>query len=93
MSLRLKPIKKISIRPIQSIESGKNTTLRPHIDASSVTLNINLNLPYEEFTGSSVQVFDNESEKVESLTYELGTALNYYGNVPHASEPITEGER
>ncbi|MEP3227147.1 MAG: hypothetical protein ABJO01_14305 [Parasphingorhabdus sp.] len=74
-------------------EAGKDTDLRLHTDASSVTLNINLNLPGEEFSGSAVRFMDPESRKVESLTFEPGTALIPHGKVPHASEPITEGER
>ena len=74
-------------------QAGKDTTLRPHTDASSVTLNINLNLPGEDFSGSAVRFFDQESRKVESLTFEPGTAMIHRGHVAHASEPITEGER
>ncbi|MEM9014926.1 MAG: 2OG-Fe(II) oxygenase [Pseudomonadota bacterium] len=74
-------------------QAGKDTTLRPHTDASSVTLNINLNLPGEKFSGSAVRFFDQESAKVASLHFEPGTAMIHRGNVAHASEPITEGER
>lgn len=74
-------------------QAGKDTTLRPHTDASSVTLNINLNLPSEKFSGSAVRFIDPVSRSVESLTFEPGTALIHHGNVAHASEPITEGER
>ncbi len=74
-------------------QAGKDTTLRPHTDASAVTLNINLNLPGEDFTGSAVRFMDPAQRKVESLTFEPGTALIHHGNVPHASEPITDGER
>lgn len=74
-------------------QAGKDTKLQPHTDASSVTLNINLNLPGEEFSGSAVRFMDPASRKVESLTFEPGTALIHHGRVPHASEPITEGER
>lgn len=74
-------------------QAGKDTTLRPHTDASSVTLNINLNRPDEKFSGSAVLFIDPASRKVESLTFEPGTALIHHGNVAHASEPITQGER
>ena len=74
-------------------QAGKDTKLQPHTDASSVTLNINLNLPGEDFSGSAVRFMDSNSRKVESLTFEPGTALIHHGRVPHASEPITEGER
>ena len=74
-------------------QAGKDTKLQPHTDASSVTLNINLNLPGESFSGSAVRFMDANSRKVESLTFEPGTALIHHGRVPHASEPIIEGER
>ncbi|MEM7638625.1 MAG: 2OG-Fe(II) oxygenase [Pseudomonadota bacterium] len=74
-------------------QAGKDTTLRPHTDASAVTLNINLNLPGEDFSGSAVRFMDPSEKRVESLTFEPGTALIHHGNVPHASEPITDGER
>ena len=73
--------------------AGQDTTLRPHTDASAVTLNINLNLPGEAFSGSAVALLRSRSRRVESLSFEPGTALIHHGNVPHASEAITEGER
>ena len=74
-------------------QAGKDTKLRPHTDASSVTLNINLNLPGEEYSGSGVRFMDPASGKVDSLVFEPGTALIHHGSVPHASDPITHGER
>jgi len=74
-------------------QAGKDTTLRPHTDASAVTLNINLNLPGETFSGSAVRFMDPVGRKVESLSFEPGTAMIHHGSVPHASEPILEGER
>ena len=70
-----------------------DTSLRAHTDASSVTLNINLNLPGEEFSGSGVRFFDAQSQQVSELTFAPGTALIHHGSVPHESMPITEGER
>ena len=74
-------------------QAGKDTDLRPHTDASAVTLNINLNLPGEAFGGSAVRFMDPATGRSERLTFAPGTALIHHGNVPHASEPITEGER
>ncbi|APG61567.1 2OG-Fe(II) oxygenase [Sphingorhabdus lutea] len=74
-------------------QAGKDVDLRAHSDASSVTLNINLNLPGEKYSGSAVRFMDPKSRRVESLSFEPGTALIHHGKVPHASEPITEGER
>ncbi len=70
-----------------------DTSLRAHSDASSVTLNINLNLPGEDFSGSGVRFFDQETRQVSELTFAPGTALIHHGSVPHESMPITEGER
>lgn len=70
-----------------------DTSLRAHTDASSVTLNINLNLPGEDFSGSGVRFFDQATRRVEELTFGPGTALIHHGSVPHESMPITEGER
>lgn len=70
-----------------------DTSLRAHTDASSVTLNVNLNLPGEDFSGSGVRFFDHETREVSELTFAPGTALLHHGSVPHESMPITEGER
>lgn len=70
-----------------------DTSIRPHTDASSVTLNINLNLPGEEFTGSTVDFFDQVSGEVTPLTFQKGSAMIHHGNVPHSAQPITSGER
>ncbi|MEM7719708.1 MAG: 2OG-Fe(II) oxygenase [Pseudomonadota bacterium] len=74
-------------------QADKDTSLRAHTDASSVTLNINLNLPGEDFSGSGVRFFDRGTRQVAELTFAPGTALIHHGSVPHESMPITEGER
>jgi hypothetical protein len=74
-------------------QANKDTSLRTHTDASSVTLNINLNLPGEEFSGSGVRFFDRNTNQVAELSFARGTALIHHGSVPHESMPITEGER
>ena len=71
----------------------KDTSLRMHTDASAATLNININLPGEEFGGSAVRFVDRASGQVKQLSFRPGTALIHHGSVMHASEPITEGER
>lgn len=70
-----------------------DTSIRPHTDASSVTLNINANLPGEEFTGSKVDFLDPVSGGVTSLTFEPGTAMIHRGTIPHTAQPIVSGER
>ncbi|MCV2402499.1 2OG-Fe(II) oxygenase [Marinomonas sp. C2222] len=74
-------------------QAGKDTSLRLHTDASSVTLNININLPDEEFAGSEVDFYDPSTGKVNRLSFKPGTAMIHRGNVAHAAQPITSGTR
>lgn len=74
-------------------QPNTDTSIRPHSDASSVTLNINLNTPGETFTGSTVDFFDPATRAVNVLTFEPGTAMIHRGRVPHTAQPITSGER
>lgn len=74
-------------------QADADRSLRAHTDASSVTLNLNLNLPGEEFSGSGVKFFDRETRQVAELGFAPGKALIHHGSVPHESMPITEGER
>lgn len=70
-----------------------DTSLRLHTDASAVTMNINMNLPHEEFTGSEVDFYDPLTGNVNRLSFESGTAMIHRGSVAHAAQPITSGER
>ncbi len=70
-----------------------DTSIRPHTDASSVTLNLNVNVPGEEFTGSTVDFLDPASNRVTPLSFEPGTAMLHRGTVPHTAQPNTSGER
>ncbi len=72
---------------------GMDTSLQPHNDASAATLNINLNMPDETFTGSEVDFYDDKLGKTNRLTFKPGMAMLHRGNVPHAAQPITSGER
>ncbi|WP_298258266.1 2OG-Fe(II) oxygenase [uncultured Litoreibacter sp.] len=74
-------------------QADKDTSLRAHTDASSVTLNLNLNLPGEEFSGSGVRFFDRVTRQIAELSFKPGTALIHHGSVAHESMPITKGER
>jgi len=78
-----------------SIHYRPNTdnSIRPHTDASAVTLNINLNLPEEKFSGSAVDFLDPSTGQMKALTFRPGTAMLHRGNVVHAAQPITSGER
>ena len=71
----------------------KDADLRAHTDASAATLNININLPQEKFTGSQVDFYDNTTGKTVSAIFESGKAIIHRGNVPHATHPITDGQR
>lgn len=70
-----------------------DTSIRTHTDASSVTLNVNLNLPDEGFTGSEVDFFDYNTGKMKRVTFKPGMAMIHRGNVAHAEQPITSGDR
>lgn len=71
----------------------KDKDLRAHTDASSATLNININLPNEKFTGSEVDFFDKTTGKRVSTVFEPGKAIIHRGNVPHVTHSITSGQR
>ncbi len=74
-------------------EPGIDTSLQLHSDASAVTLNINLNLPDEIFTGSEVDFYDSTTGKANRLSFASGTAMIHRGAVAHAARPITSGQR
>lgn len=71
----------------------KDKDLHAHTDASAATLNININLPDEEFTGSQVDFHNKLTGKVVQTIFEPGKAIIHTGNVPHATHPITSGQR
>lgn len=71
----------------------KDKDLHAHTDASAATLNININLPEEVFTGSEVDFYDKASGKTVQTIFEPGKAILHRGNVPHATHPITSGQR
>lgn len=52
-------------------EPNTDSSIRPHTDASAVTLNINLNLPGEEFTGSQVDFYHPYTGDIKSLPLSL----------------------
>ncbi len=74
-------------------QENMDTSLRLHTDASAVTLNINLNLPDETYTGSEVDFYDPKTGRVNRLSFKPGTAMIHRGNVAHAAQPITSGTR
>lgn len=74
-------------------EAGVDTSLRMHTDASAATLNINLNLPSETFTGSQVDFYDPKTRNMNRLSFEPGMAMIHKGSVAHAAQPIQSGQR
>ncbi len=71
----------------------KDRDLYAHTDASAATLNININLPDEEFTGSQVDFHDKTTGKTVQTIFKPGKAIIHRGNVPHATHPIISGQR
>ncbi|MEM9337188.1 MAG: 2OG-Fe(II) oxygenase [Bacteroidota bacterium] len=71
----------------------KDKDLHAHTDASSATLNININLPDEKFTGSKVDFQDKTTGQTVQTVFEPGKAIIHRGSVPHATHPITSGQR
>ncbi|MGH1439512.1 MAG: hypothetical protein ACRBBR_05325 [Cellvibrionaceae bacterium] len=74
-------------------QPGMDTSLQPHTDASAATLNINLNMPNETFTGSEVDFYDANLGTTNRLAFKPGMAMLHRGSVPHAAQTITSGER
>ena len=71
----------------------KDKDLHPHTDASAATLNININLPDEAFEGSQVDFHDQSTGEAVRTVFETGKAIIHRGSVPHATHPITSGQR
>jgi len=74
-------------------QPSKDTSLRNHTDASAVTLNVNMNLPGEAFTGSNVDFIDRNTGRATAFTFTPGSAAIHRGSVVHAAQPIKTGER
>lgn len=65
-----------------------------HTDASALTFNINMNLPSESgFEGAAVYFVDPATRLKTQFEFKPGVALMHRGAAPHASLPITKGER
>ena len=76
-------------------QPNKDQSIRQHSDGSSLTLNINLNLPngQEEYSGSSLYFVDPETGKKNTVNFAPGVAVMHLGAIPYAALPITSGER
>ena len=93
----------IQYQPTQDIH------LIEHADASTITLNININLPEEKFQGSSLYFVDNvnsknknknanpeqlqQEEQQHAINMTPGQAVLHLGWYRHAAAPITAGRR
>lgn len=74
-------------------QAGTDTSLRLHTDASAVTMNVNLNLPGEHFSGSGLDFYDPNRSVKTAFNFEPGVATLHRGHIPHAAKAITAGER
>jgi hypothetical protein len=81
--------------PLFTTETGGDLELKEHSDASIISLNINLNLPDEEYTGSSLYFVQDDEDKKErrEFKFESGTALLHRGMTRHGSIPLQSGQR
>jgi hypothetical protein len=81
--------------PLSTTETGGDLELKEHSDASVISLNINLNLPDEEYTGSSIYFVQDDENKKErwEFNFESGTALLHRGMTRHGSIPLQSGQR
>lgn len=75
-------------------QANKDQSIRQHSDASSLTFNINLNMPAgEEFTGSSLYFVDESTGQKNTVNFAPGVAVMHRGATQHAALPIISGER
>ena len=74
-------------------KEGEDVTLQEHSDASLYTMNINLNLPKEDYEGSSLYFVDTTTGVHTNVTLESGVALLHLGMTRHAALPIQGGSR
>jgi len=72
--------------------ADKDVKLKEHSDASLVTMNVNLNLPHEDYDGSLIAFVDEEGTKHE-LVFQPGMALLHRGMHRHSALPLNEGQR
>lgn len=70
-----------------------DTSLRMHTDASSVTMNVNLNLPGESFQWSELDFYNASTGEMNRVSFTSGRAMIHRGNIMHAALPITKGKR
>ena len=74
-------------------EPGTDTSIRSHADPAAATLNINMNLPEEDFGGSVVDFFNLTRTQLNSVAFTPGSAIFHRGRALHEAHPITSGSR
>lgn len=74
-------------------QPGIDTVLQPHTDVSSATMNINLNLPHESFSGSEVDFFDRANGNVKRISIPSVMALIHRGITLQTAQIIISGNR
>jgi hypothetical protein len=67
--------------------------LREHADASLFTLNVNLNLPHETYSGSDLHFISPKGESSASIVLHSGVAVVHLGQTRHHAHPILSGSR
>lgn len=83
---------------VDAITAATDLDLKEHSDASLYTLNINLNLPDEDYSGSSLYFSTNQQKaddtnSLSEVTFEPGTALLHRGMTKHGARPLEGGKR
>ena len=80
-----------------SLNTTTDWDLKEHSDASVYTLNINLNLPEEDYSGSSLyfvtQEGRNNTKCLSEVRFEPGTALLHRGMTKHGARHLEGGKR
>ena len=81
----------------------EDVQLNEHSDASVVSININLNLPEEDYSGSSIyfmteeegdgEVSQQKPRQRHELQFTPGMALIHRGMIRHGAMPISTGQR
>ena len=72
---------------IATMEKG----LRMHTDSSALTLNMNMNLPSEDWEGSSLLFVDPKTLERNKVVFGRGEAVIHRGATAHMSLPLTNG--
>lgn len=72
---------------------GEDLELDEHSDSSLITLNVNLNLPHEDYQGSTLYFVDDATGEHHNVTFAPGMALLHPGLMRHGALPLQSGQR